>query len=95
MHDHTWLYNAPACPGAVAWSEENILAVAAGHTVVLLAPGYLDGPRGFAVARDGSAASAPACVVDGAPAHFGGSAAVTLCSLFWGGGGRAAKIMKS
>lgn len=48
MHDHYWLYNVPQCPNAIAWSADNHLAVAAGHTVTILSPGHLDGARAFA-----------------------------------------------
>ncbi len=53
MHDHHWLYNAPPCPGAVQWSEDNHLAIAAAYSVVVLNPGHLNGPRGVAVGPQG------------------------------------------
>ncbi|KAK9093786.1 hypothetical protein Scep_025255 [Stephania cephalantha] len=41
------LVAAPLYPDAVAWSDENFVAVAAGHIVTILNPGLLDGPRGL------------------------------------------------
>ncbi len=40
-----WLYNVPAYYDSVKWSEDNLLAVAGGHTVVVLSPAHLQGPR--------------------------------------------------
>lgn len=45
--DTQGLFQTPSVPNAVQWSEEGILAVAAGAAVTLLHPGRLDGPRGF------------------------------------------------
>ena len=45
MHDHYWLYNAPSTADSVAWSEDNVIAVANRHCVTLLDPNQLDGPR--------------------------------------------------
>lgn len=52
MYDTGWLFNAPAFAPAIAWSQDNLLAVAAGHTVVLLSPGALAGPRAFLGDKD-------------------------------------------
>ncbi len=40
-----WLYNVPEHYDAIHWSEDNLIAVAAGHTVVVLSPAQLQGPR--------------------------------------------------
>jgi len=40
------LYSLPAAANAVAWSEDNLLAVATGRSVILLNPAALGGPRG-------------------------------------------------
>lgn len=49
--DHMWLYNAPPpCTEAVAWSQDNLLAIAAGSTAAILSPGQLDGARASAAA---------------------------------------------
>lgn len=50
--DHFWLYNEPAYPNAVQWSQDNLLAVAAAHSVVILSPADLAGPRAFTVAKE-------------------------------------------
>ena len=42
------LANKPVGPDCVKWSEDGVLAVAAGHSAVLLNPGDLSGPRAFA-----------------------------------------------
>ena len=47
LHDHFWLYQQPELPDAIHWSQDNHLAVAAGHTVVILNPSHLAGPRGY------------------------------------------------
>ncbi|GAB4816748.1 hypothetical protein N2152v2_003794 [Parachlorella kessleri] len=46
--DSQGLYIAPRVPNSVQWSEEGLLAVAAGNAITLLHPGRLDGPRAFA-----------------------------------------------
>lgn len=46
--DAVGLSNRPVGPNAVQWSADGVLAVAAAHSVVLLSPGNLLGPRGFA-----------------------------------------------
>ncbi|KAJ7519835.1 hypothetical protein O6H91_20G057800 [Diphasiastrum complanatum] len=38
---------APIFPNSIKWSDENLIAVAAGHTVTILSPSTLSGPRGF------------------------------------------------
>jgi hypothetical protein len=45
MDDSVWLYNVPEFYDAIQWSEDNLIAVAAGHTVVVLSPAELQGPR--------------------------------------------------
>lgn len=52
MHDHFWLYNAPEYLDAVKWSQDNLLAVAAAHTVVILNPSQLDGARSYVTIRE-------------------------------------------
>ena len=39
------LYGLPAPANALAWSEDNLLAVATGRSVVLVSPAALEGPR--------------------------------------------------
>ncbi|KAK9145814.1 hypothetical protein Sjap_005717 [Stephania japonica] len=41
------LVAAPVYPNAVAWSDENFVAVASGHIVTILNPALLVGPRGL------------------------------------------------
>ncbi|XP_010525571.1 PREDICTED: uncharacterized protein LOC104803340 [Tarenaya hassleriana] len=41
------LVTAPSYPDAVAWSPENLIAVAAGHFVIILNPALPSGPRGL------------------------------------------------
>lgn len=76
MHDHFWLYNAPQCPNAVQWSQDNHIAVAAGHTVAILSPGHLDGARAFAATP--VTADVSALQVDGVPEDAEASA-----NLLW------------
>lgn len=42
------LANRPVGADCIKWSEDGVLAVAAGHSAVLLRPGDLAGPRAFA-----------------------------------------------
>ncbi len=39
--------NRPCFPSAVAWSDDNLLAVATSNTVVVLDAACLDGPRRY------------------------------------------------
>ncbi|CAH8376762.1 unnamed protein product [Eruca vesicaria subsp. sativa] len=41
------LVTSPSYPNAVAWSPENLIAVAAGHLVIILNPALPGGPRGL------------------------------------------------
>lgn len=41
------LFSSPQFPSAVRWSEENLLAVAAGHLVTIFNPASLSGSRGY------------------------------------------------
>ncbi|CAH2064653.1 unnamed protein product [Thlaspi arvense] len=41
------LVTSPSYPNAVAWSSENLIAVAAGHLVIILNPALPTGPRGL------------------------------------------------
>ncbi|KAL7254393.1 hypothetical protein ACSBR1_008731 [Camellia fascicularis] len=41
------LVASPSCPNAVAWSDENLVAVASGHLVTILNPATPFGPRGL------------------------------------------------
>ncbi|KAL6840508.1 hypothetical protein ACP4OV_030318 [Aristida adscensionis] len=45
------LIASPSYPNAIAWSSENLVAVASGHLVTILNPAELDGPRGLVVLR--------------------------------------------
>ncbi|RLM92411.1 uncharacterized protein C2845_PM08G23090 [Panicum miliaceum] len=38
---------SPSYPNAIAWSSDNLVAVASGHIVTILNPAALDGPRGL------------------------------------------------
>ncbi|XP_039848692.1 uncharacterized protein LOC120707755 isoform X5 [Panicum virgatum] len=40
------LIASPSYPNAIAWSSDNLVAVASGHIVTILNPAALDGPRG-------------------------------------------------
>ncbi|CAI0399449.1 unnamed protein product [Linum tenue] len=40
------LVGAPSCPNAIAWSDENLIAVASGHIVTILNPASPIEPRG-------------------------------------------------
>ena len=46
------VYRRPAFPDAVKWSEDNLLAVAAGSTAVILNPADLAGPRAFVAGEE-------------------------------------------
>lgn len=50
LADVQGLSNRPATPDCVKWSEDGVVAVAAAHSVVLLNPADLSGPRAFASA---------------------------------------------
>lgn len=54
MYDSAWLFNAPAFANAIEWSDDNHLAVAAEHSVVILNPGNLKGPRAYLGEKDAS-----------------------------------------
>ena len=41
--DSQGLYNAPAVPNAVEWSEDNLVAVATGPAAVIFNPSHLPG----------------------------------------------------
>jgi hypothetical protein len=45
--DFQGLYTASTFPDAVQWSEDNLLAVGSGPSVVILNPCNLSGPRMF------------------------------------------------
>eukprot|EP00798_Chlamydomonas_sp_ICE-L_P028355 gene28355-31482_t len=45
-HDHFWLSALPTSPNSIQWSQDNLLAIAAGHSVTILNPARLDGARG-------------------------------------------------
>uniref|UniRef100_A0A0A9H3E7 Uncharacterized protein n=1 Tax=Arundo donax TaxID=35708 RepID=A0A0A9H3E7_ARUDO len=45
------LIASPSYPDAIAWSSENLVAVASGHLVTILNPAALEGPRGLVVLR--------------------------------------------
>jgi hypothetical protein len=48
LADEMWLYNAPAFHNAIAWSDDNVLAVAAGPAVAILSAADLGGARHYA-----------------------------------------------
>ncbi|XP_064963102.1 uncharacterized protein LOC135581506 isoform X2 [Musa acuminata AAA Group] len=41
------LVASPSYPNSIAWSNENLVAVASGHIVTIVNPALLDGPRGL------------------------------------------------
>ncbi|XP_044461569.1 uncharacterized protein LOC123192915 isoform X3 [Mangifera indica] len=41
------LVAAPSYPSAIAWSDENLIAVASDHLVTILNPAFISGPRGL------------------------------------------------
>nr|CAB3478047.1 unnamed protein product [Digitaria exilis] len=41
------LIASPSYPNAIAWSSDNLVAVASGHIVTILNPAAIDGPRGL------------------------------------------------
>ncbi|XP_062218781.1 uncharacterized protein LOC133918741 isoform X2 [Phragmites australis] len=45
------LIASPSYPSAIAWSSENLVAVASGHLVTILNPAVLQGPRGLVELR--------------------------------------------
>jgi hypothetical protein len=65
MHDHYWLYNTPQYANALRWSEDNLIAVAGAHTVVVVNPCDFGGPRAFTAEKqaDNSAIN-PGCQPD-------------------------------
>ncbi|KAL8197929.1 hypothetical protein R6Q57_030087 [Mikania cordata] len=46
------LVSSPVCPNAVAWSDENLVAVASGHCVTIVNPANPFGPRGLITIPD-------------------------------------------
>lgn len=60
------LANRPGVADCVSWSDDGVLAVAAGHSVVLLNPGDLAGPRAFA--SQGRQCDTTVLLAPGAPA---------------------------
>ncbi|RZC73863.1 hypothetical protein C5167_049344 [Papaver somniferum] len=42
-----YLVASPSYPNSVAWSDENLVAIASGHLVTILNPSRLNGPRGL------------------------------------------------
>ncbi|KAI3980122.1 hypothetical protein MKX01_034728 [Papaver californicum] len=52
MNEETYFQSAylvasPSYPNSVAWSDENLIAIASGHLVTILNPSRLNGPRGL------------------------------------------------
>ncbi|KAF0916780.1 hypothetical protein E2562_011614 [Oryza meyeriana var. granulata] len=45
------LIASPSYPNAIAWSSENLVAVASGHLITILNPAALEGPRELVVLR--------------------------------------------
>jgi len=48
MSDQVTLSHRPCAVDAVKWSEDNLIAIAAAHVVVITSPADLCGPRGHA-----------------------------------------------
>ncbi|KAF7816631.1 transducin/WD40 repeat protein [Senna tora] len=46
------LLGSPSYPNAIAWSQENLIAVASGHIVTILRPELPHGPRGIITVSD-------------------------------------------
>jgi hypothetical protein len=46
MGDQVCLTNRPCPVDAIKWSEDNLIAVAAAHSVVITSPADMCGPRG-------------------------------------------------
>jgi hypothetical protein len=70
LADEAWLYNAPTLHGALAWSEDNLIAAATGHEVAILSAADLEGPRHFVSLpppRPGGAAALAGCHPRAAP----------------------------
>lgn len=63
MQASKWLYTAPVQPDSLAWSQDDLLAVAAGPAVVLVNPFDMQGPRSYInfSARGDATASHPQC----------------------------------
>ena len=64
------LASLPAASNAVAWSEDNLLAVATGRSVILLSPAALGGPRAVIDVPFTQATEAEAAPSDGLAAHL-------------------------
>lgn len=60
MSDQVCFGLRPCAVDAVKWSEDNLIAVAAAHSVVITSPADLCGPRGHAAL---DAASTQVCVL--------------------------------
>lgn len=63
MQASAWLYTAPVQPDSLVWSQDDLLAVAAGPAVVVLNPYDMKGPRSYInfSKRGNAAASHPQC----------------------------------
>lgn len=79
IEDILGLANAPNAPDCIKWSEDGVLAVAAAHSTVLVAPGALGGPRAFA--SSGNLADPRILQSPGAPADPGGDVHHELAHL--------------
>lgn len=76
------LLNYPPCPvDAVKWSEDNLIAVAAGHTAVIASPADITGPRGYAVIRTDSMPAELGCK----PSCYENSVAIGLSCMLQSG----------
>lgn len=64
MGDQHCLSHAPCAVDAVKWSEDNLIAVVAGHTVVIASPADLTGPRAYAALGSNSSRVLLGCKPD-------------------------------
>lgn len=79
LQDVLGLANAPFTPDCCCWSEDGVLAVAAGHSAVLVGPSALGGPRAFATPAD--AGDPTVLQAPGAPADASADAHHELAHL--------------
>lgn len=86
--DSQGLYNKADHPGAVAWSEEGLLAAAGATTVTLLRPGCLDGPRSYVQLGESCVPDVIAAPGTAARPNIHSELAALRC-LAWGSGSNA------
>ncbi|GFR45416.1 hypothetical protein Agub_g6795 [Astrephomene gubernaculifera] len=51
VQDHVGIYQVPEALDCIKWSQDNLLAVAAGQSITIFNPAVLGGPRAFAPLR--------------------------------------------